>query len=409
MFAPECFPPAGAESIVTSKLLIAAMKSGWKIDVISHKNSGQYYPSNTAGCWSGIPEILHNIGTTQFFKNRRDKKSFRALILLKRLESLIWVFKAVNAGRRLLKQYRYDFIMSRIMPEYGHLPALILSYSFNIPWIANWSDPMPREKAPAPFAQGISSKIPFLKSIYCQEVAKKASWHTFPSERLRKYVCSYLPICETKSSMIPHIALDNFRLHSPQNNKVFTLCHPGGLGLRKPNIFLEGVRLFLEKYKIDWIFSIKFVGPPEEHLRKTIKKLGLEKIITIEKAMTYEETLEIISNSSVSVVIEAPSKEGIFFPSKVVDFVQTGRPILAVSPIVGTLSDLLSIHGGGIVADCRSSVAVSTAIETFYTEWKAGTLYEKYGSFRLYDQFGEQHILKQYGGLFNRLTKNKVF
>jgi hypothetical protein len=102
-------------------------------------------------------------------------------------------------------------------------------------------------------------------------------------------------------------------------------------------------------------------------------------------------------------VIEAPCVEGIFFPSKFVDFVQTGRPILGISPINGTLADILSRYGGGILADCHSPEAVANAIRILYEEWRAGELDEKYGSSGLFDLFSEKTVLGQYMELFRRL------
>lgn len=402
MFAPQAYPPAGAESITTGKLLIAALKAGWVINVISHKNSGRYYPSNPNGLWSVIPKILHDIDTTRFSKLIGASNVFPN-ISLNRLESLIWVIKAVVTGRRLLKQYRYDFILSRIMPEYGHLPALILSYWFNIPWIANWSDPMPQKKAYPPYGKGSKSNPPLLVNIYCRMVEKKAVWHTFPSERLRKYVCSYLPDCSNKSSCIPHVALEHFQANSPKSNLGFSICHVGSLGLRKPDVFLEGIKRFLKNTMVDEPFSVKFIGFQMHKLMDTIQKFGLDHIVSLEEAITYEETIKIMADSSVLVVIEADSEEGIFFPSKFIDFVQSGRPILAVSPVVGTLTDIISANGGGIAVDCRSPVAIAKAIENLYSEWKAGTLDNNYGSCQLLDLFSEQHVLYQYTEIFKRI------
>ena len=118
---------------------------------------------------------------------------------------------------------------------------------------------------------------------------------------------------------------------------------------------------------------------------------------------TYEDIQTIMSNSSVLVVIEAPFKEGVFLPSKFVDFVQTGRAIIAVSPSVGSLNDIISAYGGGIAVDCHSPLAVAKAIETLYAAWKSGTIDEKYGSFQLFDLFGEQRVIGDYRKLFKRV------
>jgi uncharacterized membrane protein YeiH len=103
------------------------------------------------------------------------------------------------------------------------------------------------------------------------------------------------------------------------------------------------------------------------------------------------------------VVLEAPCNQGIFFPSKFVDFVQTGRPILAVSPVNGTLADILTASGGGIVADCLSPDAVEVAIKTLYVAWKRGSLESMYGSSRLFNLFDENYVIGQYLEIFSRI------
>jgi hypothetical protein len=404
MFAPLCYPPAGSEAIATAKLLLAALDAGWEIDVISQSNFGQYYPTNMNGIWKPITRIIHNIegikkgGIFQSFSNSSAAKSPNSL------QSISWSWKALFLGLRLLSKKKYDFILSRATPQYGHLPALIVSRLSGVPWIANWSDPIPPDKAPPPYGQGPDAPILHYLQSYCSSVAHNATWHTFPCDRLRKYFCSYLPECTEKSSVIPHIALEDFRTKI-QNNNGFSLCHTGSLTFRDPYIFLKGVRLFLQKVKIEDMFEIKFIGHPLENLRETVQNLGLDKIISIEQVKTYEETQEILARSNVLVVLEAPCKEGIFFPSKFVDFVQTGHPILAVSPVNGTLTDILTANGGGIAADCLSPDAVANAVKELYLAWRTGILDSKYGSSHLFSLFSEQQVLGQYLEIFERIKR----
>ena len=40
IFAPYCYPPTGAEAIVTSKLVLAMLEAGWKVKVISQADTG---------------------------------------------------------------------------------------------------------------------------------------------------------------------------------------------------------------------------------------------------------------------------------------------------------------------------------------------------------------------------------
>lgn len=403
MFAPFCYPPASAESIVTAKLLLAFLDAGWEIDVIAQADSGQFYPYDITGIWKPIAEITKNIDVSKGFRMFEKLPNSKLKRALSKTQSLIWVAKAVYAARRLSAKKKYDFMLSRVSPQYGHLPALLISKELNIPWIANWSDPMPPQKSPYPYGNGPNARLSIFLQKYFDSVARKASWHTFPSERLHNYICSYLPECREKSSVIPHPALTRLRSTTIPNRKEFLLCHIGGLGLRKPDIFLEGVSKFLNNSKISFPFFIKFVSREFDNVKELAKKFGLEDVIILEKAKTYEETQKIAENSTALIVIEADLKEGIFFPSKFVDLVQTGRPILAVSPVVGTLSDIISEYGGGMAINVKSPDAVAKAIEEFYTEWKKGKLDEQYSSDRLFHLFGEKLILNEYSKIFKKL------
>jgi hypothetical protein len=278
LFAPECFPPAGAEAIVTAKLVLAALEAGWAIDVICQARAGQYYPAKTTGIWAPLRPVVHEIDPAKGGVPRK-------------LHSLNWVRQATALGHRLLKRQRYDVILSRTMPQYGHLPALALSHRYNVPWVANWSDPMPRQKAPPPYGGGPEAAVPKLMAWYCRAVARQASWHTFPCRRLQNHFISWLPECRSKGSVVPHLALSRLVEQSVRQTKTFSLCHTGGLGLRKPDTFLEGVKLFLMKVPARECTEVRFIGPNEKTLSKLVRSLELEDIVHIESRMSYEDSL----------------------------------------------------------------------------------------------------------------------
>ena len=134
----------------------------------------------------------------------------------------------------------------------------------------------------------------------------------------------------------------------------------------------------------------------------------LEEVISLKGKKTYEETQEIVAASSVLVVIEAATDEGIYLPSKFVDYVQTGRPVLAISPPVGTLNDVLTAYGGGIADDCNCPDTIAQAITTLYAEWKAETLDKNYGSYRLFDLFSKDRVVEQYTEIFWRIRQKHL-
>jgi hypothetical protein len=89
---------------------------------------------------------------------------------------------------------------------------------------------------------------------------------------------------------------------------------------------------------------LAIVGLENVGLKDLVSHYKLEESVHFEGTMGYCETLHYLGRSNVLVVLEAPYSEGAFLPSKFVDYVQTGRPVLAISPKEGTLNDLLSSY-----------------------------------------------------------------
>jgi len=116
-----------------------------------------------------------------------------------------------------------------------------------------------------------------------------------------------------------------------------------------------------------------------------------------------DECRSIASASHVLVVIEAPLSEGIFLPSKFVDYVAVGRPILAVSPGRGAVADFLTEHRGGVAADCTDHEAIAGALRQLYNAWANGTLCTDYPSDGLRSLFCESTVVNQYADVFDRV------
>jgi hypothetical protein len=190
-----------------------------------------------------------------------------------------------------------------------------------------------------------------------------------------------------KSSVIPHIALSLFKTEQLSQKGFFSLCHAGSLLQRDPEVFLKGLKISLTSAMPGDQVRVTFLGQRCEAAKRCTVSLELEDIVSVEPGIPYQATVERLGASSVALIVEAQMKEEVFFSSKVVDCAQTGRPILAVSPLSGTLSDLIGEHGRGIVADCFSPASVATSLGTLYASWKRGNLDREYGSQDLASQF----------------------
>lgn len=83
--------------------------------------------------------------------------------------------------------------------------------------------------------------------------------------------------------------------------------------------------------------------------------------------MNYLDNLIFIEQADITLLIEAPSQNSIFLPTKVGDYMQASKEIFAISPLVGTLNDLYREGFIEYFADCTDSLAISKELSKIYS------------------------------------------
>ena len=405
MFAPACYPPAQPEAIVNAKLAVAMLEKGWEIDVITNPRADYaWYGSNCFASWSSLLEHLTPVSEypSTYSHIPLIIKSFLFSKLIGKRP--LWSVPAFKVALSLASRKRYDFIISRANPCTAHLAALLLHKQTNVPWIANWNDPMPPYKQPYPYGKGPTHPMTVQDSLFYFRIAKSCNWHTFPCDRLQRYICSYLPSdVAHKSSVIPHIAMHRFSTPSSQHDG-FLLLYAGNLkSPRSPQKLLEGLRKFLTTHPMSPPIKMRFIIDNGDSVYDFARAYGVQQYVVVDGPKPYEQMAAEFAGADVLMVSEASIPEGIYFPSKFVDYVQSGKPILALSPMTGTIADFISTHGGGILADCASSDSIAQAIATLYEHWKNGSL-GFLSSHTLFDLFSEDRVLTSYEEIFSRLS-----
>jgi glycosyltransferase involved in cell wall biosynthesis len=412
MFAPAFAPFTNPEAIVNSKLALAFLEAGWHIDVISRSlrdilayNFGADWIEPWLPLKNHTYEITYEVGGKL---NRFTDILASAFAVKYPIEGCRWAHRAYNLALKLHQEKKYQAILSRSSPDTGHLPGLAMAKVTNLPWITNWNDPSGDKHLP-PLGKGMDAKLGFFEERFLDEVAQRACWLTFPSDRMRYYICGQLGngVLE-KSSTIPHIAMKFPQKENKKRGELFSICYTGNLySGRNPETFLQGVVEFLKVKKAQKRFKLTIIGFENVGIKKLAETYGLQSNVELKGPLTYKDTLYSCAESEVLLVIEAPYEDGIYLPSKFVDYVQTGRPILAVSPINGTLHDIISVHGGGIAANCLSSKAIANALCELYSRWEVNSLDTDYSSDRLDYLFSPERIIESYEEIFK--GRNVVF
>jgi len=273
-------------------------------------------------------------------------------------------------------------VFSRSPNDIGHVPALHFARQTKVPWIANWNDP-PSHLWPAPYksAEGLLDKC----SSRCllSSVFKEARFVTFPSIRLCDHILRSLSknASSSKTKIIPHIGLIGYKPARRNPDGCFRICHAGNLSKeRNPVNFFSGIALFFKQLGVNISFELRILGTNEHSLDSLAEQYGLAKFIKVSGGLSYLDTLSVPEQSDVLAVVEAPCEEGIFLPSKVADYAQVGRPLLAVSPQNSTLADLINQTKAGEFANCNKPEDIANALTRLYTSWRKNRLSEDYPS-----------------------------
>ena len=320
-----------------------------------------------------------------------------------------WSCEAIQVAIRLHKKRPFDVVISRSVPFIAHEVASLMRGVTAIPWIANWNDPVGIR---IETASGLRSRTVFggwieqAQRVLTKTVLQNTSWNTFPSERMRQfYSRHYGMFLLTKSCTIPHVALDSFAGTKPDETNIFSICHAGKMCAdgRTPEVFLEGLARSVADIGMKDHCKFVAIGHQDKEFQRLVNKYELGSIVHSTGPLSYEEALHMTGECSILLIIEGTYNEGIFLPSKFIDYIQTGRPILALTPKNGTLKDVMSAHGGGSFADCESVVAVARAIRELYDNWKKGTLEQNFCSRGLYHLFSPQKVINHYKAVFNKI------
>ena len=189
--------------------------------------------------------------------------------------------------------------------------------------------------------------------------------------------------------VIPHIA-EVVPIH-PFNLDTLRIIHSGNLSYpRDPKTFLCAVASFFHKYP-DAKMKIDFLGI-NRSVSDLVNELRLKDIVSEYPAMPYNDSLKMVKQYDVAVVLEAACEEGIFLPTKVGDYMQCGLNIWSISPSQGELHDLYLDEKISYFSDVENQADIETTLEEVYKDFLENNLKKLF----LCDEYLSKNVLQQY-------------
>jgi glycosyltransferase involved in cell wall biosynthesis len=278
-----------------------------------------------------------------------------------------WMHPVLNRVEELIRNesYRPDVVATFSFPLIDAIIGLELKRQYGFPWLAHFSDPWLDNpfKTFDPFTRNLNARLE-------RSVLRNADRIVFTSAETAELVMKkYEPELCTKVRTVPHAFESDLFHKSTQTNGRLVIRFLGDLyHNRTPKpLFMALERLLLSEPGLVNKFVFEVIGDVHE---LDLAALGLrrlpEGLVLFKPRVTYSESLELMSSASGLMVIDAPVPENcksVFLPSKLIEYVGAGRPVIGLTP-QGTAADLIRDLGGW-VADPANPDKLESGMKDF--------------------------------------------
>ena len=336
------YPPLlNAEAICNGKLALALSQAGAEVTVVTQNYPDTQGQRDDSACWDG-----NALEVVRFDPPSPPLLTKLANLPAKAASHRLATWFSAAAYRycgRLLQTRQYDLVLTRSNPADSTIAGYRLKKKCrHIKWVAGLNDPDPYCMYPEPYGRGRPhGYLEKAQVAWTRAALDLANYALFPCERLGKYMANKLELdLGPKTIIMPHIGWS--RPPQKASNGKLTILHAGSLLTRNGSAVLKG--LCREISKIPALknrISIVLMGKHNRMVEEQIKDFDHEGVLSLQDAVSYEQSLYKIAEADALLLIEAVMEEGIYLPSKFCDYAASAKPLLLYTPETGSISDLV--------------------------------------------------------------------
>lgn len=286
--------------------------------------------------------------------------------------SIRWHLRAYLKIVRAWKNNEFDRIVTFAAPMSSNVMGLWLKRKYRKPWIAFFSDPW------ADNAYTSSGSIK--KRIVCyfeRAVMDKADTLVFTCPEAHEFYVKKYPFIRGKSTYLEH-SYDQrcFKTADRVQTKMLTMRHIGSLyGDRDPSTLLRALRRMqnISTKKADILVEV--IGHVDVKYAKLLSETEQDgySSVTTRSTVTYTESLRLMQEADVLLAIDMLCDNNIFLMSKLIDYVGSGRPILALASKNSATARVVGNLGGWFV-EPNDDGGMVTALQAICDNYRSGTL-----------------------------------
>jgi peptidoglycan/xylan/chitin deacetylase (PgdA/CDA1 family)/glycosyltransferase involved in cell wall biosynthesis len=258
-----------------------------------------------------------------------------------------WSLSAIPLGKKLIDSYKPDLIFSTYPIPTAHFIAYKLKKYSNIPWIADFRDPVQCRYDQN--MQKYSSVVKWIEKKVAEH-SKQMVFTTEPSKRLYQQLYPDLP--EDRFSVITNgfdeqvfNYIENNTDHKVESDKPFILLYSGALYAngRDPVPLFDALSLLKKEGVIcEQGFSMTFRGAGNGgEYQSYCQQKGIDNIVRFLPPVSYIESIKEMLSANALVLIQ----DSVFnyqIPGKAYEYLRSKLPVLALTPTNSATEEILA-------------------------------------------------------------------
>jgi hypothetical protein len=279
-----------------------------------------------------IPEALHD----KVFRSKAWNTA-HSLSIHGKFPSLVtvpdrywpWYFTATRKGQALIDELKPALVWSSYPFMTSHLVARKLALKNNLPWIADFRDPLQCHYNPK--YQHFNGLMRFLERKVIQSASKVC---TVTQEAADLYRGIYPDQPADKFSVIENGFVPFTPAQTPPGDK-FVLLYSGALygNIRDVSGLFRALGRLKQQGLVNtnnFVLRFRGSGPVEPH-QAALQAADVQDLVEFCPAVPFEQSIAEMQSSSANLLIQ----DTVFqyqIPGKLYDYIQTRQPLLAICP-----------------------------------------------------------------------------
>lgn len=330
------------EGICTGRLVRILLDGGHRVTVITSKKALLKYqhpklsfvvkshkPRKPASLMRILARLQGNIPTNQYLWTQRVARLSRSDMLLP------------------------DVIYGRAWPHSSVVAAYKLAKNLECPLMLHFSDPFPPPNEGYPGDQ-------FLHDL--QKIVDASKAITFTNTETIDYQKKFLEFDEESAFVLNHVApsRSNYGVPPPGKNYYYL----GSIGPPRPlGLLLDGFKLHLEDHPDA---RLHLVGSNPKHVLPEVRQRGLQESVML--LPFTQDTHAVMAKASGLISVDADIQTPVFTPTKIVEYLMTDRPVLALTPKKSPVDILLNeCDGTGIAVTEYTAADIAAGFNQLVT------------------------------------------